>query len=171
MATTGCLTERRFSSHRVRLGGTFVVLAVTDREAGARGISAFIVEKGTPGFSHGPKLHKLGMNSSDTSELYFEDCRIPAENLLGKLGHGFIDTMKILDAGRIGIGAIACGIIRGSMEESLKYASERKQFGKPIGEFQAIRWKVVDMMVAYEAARNMISEGCLAERSGQTLHH
>jgi len=149
------------------VGGTFVVLAVTDREAGARGISAFIVEKGTPGFSHGPKLHKLGMNSSDTSELYFEDCRIPAENLLGKLGHGFIDTMKILDAGRIGIGAIACGIIRGSMEESLKYASERKQFGKPIGEFQAIRWKVVDMMVAYEAARNMILKAAWLKDQGR----
>lgn len=149
------------------VGGTFVVLAVTDRDAGAKGISAFIVEKGTPGFSHGPKLHKLGMNSSDTSELYFEDCRIPAANLLGKEGHGFIDTMKILDAGRIGIGAIACGIIRGSMEESQKYAAERKQFGKPIGDFQAIRWKVVDMAVAYEASRNMILKAAWLKDQGR----
>jgi alkylation response protein AidB-like acyl-CoA dehydrogenase len=149
------------------VGGIFVVLAVTDRDKGSKGISAFIVEKGTPGFSHGPKLHKLGMNSSDTSELYFEDCRIPAENLLGKEGHGFIDTMKILDAGRIGIGAIACGILRGSLEESIKYASERKQFGKAIGDFQAIRWKVVDISVAYEAARNMVLKAAWLKDQGR----
>ncbi|MCC5927498.1 MAG: acyl-CoA dehydrogenase family protein [Bacteroidetes bacterium] len=149
------------------VGRTFVILAVTDRAKGTKGISAFIVEKGTPGFSHGPKLHKLGMNSSDTSELYFEDCRIPAENLLGEEGHGFIDTMKILDAGRIGIGAIACGILRGSLEESIKYANERKQFGKPIGDFQAVRWKVVDMAVAYEAARNMVLKAAWLKDQGR----
>jgi alkylation response protein AidB-like acyl-CoA dehydrogenase len=149
------------------VGGTFVVLAVTDRDKGAKGISAFIVEKGTPGFSHGPKLHKLGMNSSDTTELYFEDCQLPAENLLGQRGHGFIDTMKILDGGRVGIGAIACGIIRGSLEESIKYASERKQFGKAIGDFQAIRWKIVDMKVAYEAARNMILKAAWLKDHGR----
>jgi alkylation response protein AidB-like acyl-CoA dehydrogenase len=149
------------------VGGNFVVLAVTDREQGAKGISAFIIEKGTPGFSHGPKLHKLGMNSSDTTELYFEDCQLPAENLLGQRGHGFIDTMKILDGGRVGIGAIACGIIRGSMEESIKYASERKQFGKAIGDFQAIRWKIVDMKVAYEAARNMVLKAAWLKDHGR----
>lgn len=149
------------------VGGTFVVLAVTDRDKGTKGISAFIVEKGTPGFSHGPKLHKLGMNSSDTSELYFEDCRIPSDHLLGQEGHGFIDTMKILDAGRIGIGAIACGIIRGSLEESVNYAAERKQFGKPIGDFQAIRWKMVDMAVAYEAARNMVLKAAWLKDQGR----
>jgi alkylation response protein AidB-like acyl-CoA dehydrogenase len=149
------------------VGGTFVVLAVTDRDQGAKGISAFIIEKGTPGFSHGPKLHKLGMNSSDTTELYFEDCQLPAENLLGQRGHGFIDTMKILDGGRVGIGAIACGIIRGSMEESIKYASERKQFGKAIGDFQAIRWKIVDMKVAYEAARNMVLKAAWLKDHGR----
>lgn len=138
------------------VGGTFVILAVTDRDKGAKGISAFIVEKGTKGFSHGPKLHKLGMNSSDTTELYFEDCRIPAGNLLGQQGNGFIDTMKILDGGRIGIGAIACGILRGSLEESISYASERKQFGKAIGDFQSIRFKIVNMAVQLEAARNMV---------------
>lgn len=149
------------------VGSIFVILAVTERDKGTKGISAFIVEKDTPGFSHGPKLHKLGMNSSDTTELYFEDCRIPAENLLGEYGHGFIDTMKILDGGRIGIGALACGIIRGSLEECVKYASERKQFGKPIGEFQAVRWKIVDMSVAYESARNMVLKAAWLKDQGR----
>jgi alkylation response protein AidB-like acyl-CoA dehydrogenase len=149
------------------VGSTFVILAVTDREKGSKGISAFIVEKGTKGFSHGPKLHKLGMNSSDTTELYFEDCRIPAENLLGELGHGFIDTMKILDGGRIGIAAISCGVIRGSLEESIKYSSERKQFGKAIGDFQAIRWKIVDMAVQLEAARNMVLRAAWLKDQGR----
>lgn len=149
------------------VGGIFVILAVTDREKGPKGISAFIVEKGTAGFSHGPKLHKLGMNSSDTTELYFEDCRIPAENLLGELGMGFVDTMKILDGGRVGIGAIACGIIRGSLEESIKYASERRQFGKAIGDFQAIRWKIVDMAVQLEAARNMVLKAAWLKDQGR----
>lgn len=149
------------------VGGIFVILAVTDRDKGPKGISAFVVEKGTPGFSHGPKLHKLGMNSSDTCELYFEDCSIPAENLLGEEGHGFIDTMKILDGGRVGIAAIACGIIRGSLEESIRYASERKQFGKAIGDFQAIRWKIVDMAVQYEAARNMVLKAAWLKDSGR----
>lgn len=149
------------------VGGIFVILAVTDREKGPKGISAFIVEKGTKGFSHGPKLHKLGMNSSDTTELYFEDVRVPAENLLGQEGMGFIDTMKILDGGRVGIAAIACGIIRGSLEESIQYASERKQFGKAIGDFQAIRWKIVDMAVQYEAARNMILKAAWLKDQGR----
>lgn len=149
------------------VGGTFVILAVTDRDKGAKGISAFIVEKGTKGFSHGPKLHKLGMNSSDTTELYFEDCRIPAENLLGQQGNGFIDTMKILDGGRIGIGAIACGILRGSLEESISYASERKQFGKAIGDFQSIRFKIVNMAVQLEAARNMVLKAAWLKDQGR----
>jgi butyryl-CoA dehydrogenase len=149
------------------VGGIFVILAVTDKSQGTKGISAFIVEKGTKGFSHGPKLHKLGMNSSDTCELYFEDCRIPGENLLGELGHGFIDTMKILDGGRVGIAAIACGILRGSLEESIKYASERKQFGKAIGDFQAIRWKIVDMAVQYEAARNLVLKAAWLKDQGR----
>ncbi|MCH8496038.1 MAG: acyl-CoA dehydrogenase family protein, partial [Balneolales bacterium] len=149
------------------VGGTFVILAVTDRDKGAKGISAFIIEKGTKGFSHGPKLHKLGMNSSDTTELYFEDCRIPAENLLGQEGNGFIDTMKILDGGRIGIGAIACGILRGSLEESISYASERKQFGKAIGDFQSIRFKIVNMAVQLEAARNMVLKAAWLKDQGR----
>lgn len=138
------------------VGDIFTVLAVTDRTKGTKGISAFIVEKGTKGFSSGPKMRKLGMNTSDTSEIFFEDCRIPKENLLGELNYGFIDTMKILDSGRIGIAALGVGIARGSMEESIQYSNERKQFGTAIYENQAIKWKVVNMAVQTDAARLLV---------------
>jgi alkylation response protein AidB-like acyl-CoA dehydrogenase len=149
------------------VGGIFVVLAVTDREKGAKGVTAFIVEKGTKGFSHGPKLHKLGMNSSDTCELHFEDVRIPAENQLGALNHGFIDTMKVLDGGRIGIAALGVGILRGSLEESVNYAKQRQQFGKPIGDFQSIRFKLADMAVNLEAARNLVHKAAWLKDNGK----
>lgn len=138
------------------VGGIFVILAVTDRSKGAKGISAFIVEKGMPGFAHGPKMQKLGMNSSDTRELTFENVRVPAENLLGELNNGFIDTMKVLDGGRIGIAALGVGIARGAMEESLKYSHQREQFGKPIYKNQAIMWKIADMATQIEAARLLV---------------
>lgn len=138
------------------VGEIFVVLAVTDRTKGAKGVSAFIVEKSTKGFSHGPKMRKLGMNTSDTAEIFFEDCRIPKENLLGKLNNGFIDTMKVLDSGRIGIASLGVGIARASMEESISYAHEREQFGKPIYDNQAIKWKVVNMAAQTDAARLMV---------------
>lgn len=149
------------------VGEIFVVLAVTDRSKGTKGISAFIVEKGTKGFSHGPKMHKLGMNTSDTSEIFFEDCRIPKENLLGQLGHGFIDTMKVLDSGRIGIAALSVGIARGSMEESLFYSHERKQFGTPIYENQAIKWKIANMAVQTDAARLMVLRAAWLKDQGR----
>lgn len=151
------------------VGKIHVVLAKTDQDKGAKGISAFIVESDMPGFSHGPKLHKLGMNSSDTTELYFEDVELPEENLLGKLGHGFIDTMKVLDGGRIGIGALAVGIIRGSLEESLKYSDERAQFGKPIGQNQAIQWKLTDMACDYEASRMMVHKAAWLKDQGKNF--
>jgi butyryl-CoA dehydrogenase len=135
------------------VGGVYVVLAVTDKSLGTKGISAFIVERSTPGLKVGPKLHKLGMNSSDTAEVYFEDCRIPKGNLLGDLNMGFIDTMKVLDSGRIGIAALCVGIARGALEESIAYAQERKQFGKPIAEFQGVSFKIADMATQLEAAR------------------
>lgn len=138
------------------VGKIFVILAKTDPDKGAKGISAFIVEAGTPGFSHGGKMHKLGMNSSDTSELFFDNCEIPAENLLGELNHGFIDTMKVLDGGRIGIGALAVGINRGCIERSIEYAKERQQFGNPISNYQAIRWMLVDMATEGDAAHMMV---------------
>jgi len=135
------------------VGGLYVVLAVTDKSLGTKGISAFVVERDTPGLKIGPKLHKLGMNTSDTAEVYFEDCRIPVENLLGEINYGFIDTMKVLDSGRIGIAALCCGIARGALEESIAYSQQRKQFGKPIAQFQAVSFKIADMATRLDAAR------------------
>lgn len=138
------------------VGKIFVILAITEPKSGAKGISAFIVESEWEGFSHGPKIKKLGMNSSDTVALYLDNVEVPEENLLGELNHGFYDTMKVLDGGRVGIGALGVGIIRGALEESVKYSKERKQFGRPIGKNQAIQWKIVDMKSKYEAARLLV---------------
>ncbi len=149
------------------VGSIHVILAKTDPDQGAKGISAFIVESDRKGFSFGPKLKKLGMNSSDTTELYLEDVEIPEENLLGKLNHGFIDTMQVLDGGRIGIGAIAVGITRGSLEESLKYSEERAQFGKPIGKNQAIQWKMADMATQNDAARLLVQRAAWLKDQGR----
>ncbi len=135
------------------VAGCYVVLAVTDKEERHRGITAFMLEPGMKGFST-RKLHdKLGMRSSDTAELVFENVELPAENVIGEVGQGFIDTMKILDRGRITIAAIGCGIIRGSLEESLRYSKDRQAFGKPISDFQAIQWKLANMATDYDASR------------------
>jgi alkylation response protein AidB-like acyl-CoA dehydrogenase len=130
-----------------------VVIAVTDKTQGTRGLSAFVVEKGTPGFRAGKKENKLGLRASDTSELIFEDCVIPAENLLGKLGEGFKDSMRVLDGGRISIAALSLGIAQGALDAALKYSKERRQFGKAISEFQGIQWKLADMATQLDAAR------------------
>jgi alkylation response protein AidB-like acyl-CoA dehydrogenase len=130
-----------------------VVVAVTDKTAKTHGLSAFIVEKGTKGFRPGKKENKLGLRASDTAELIFEDCEIPEENLLGKEGDGFIDSMRVLDGGRISIAALSLGIGQGAYECALRYSKERKQFGKAIGEFQAIQWKLADMATELDAAR------------------
>jgi alkylation response protein AidB-like acyl-CoA dehydrogenase len=130
-----------------------VVIAVTDRAAHTHGLSAFIVEKGTKGFRAGKKENKLGLRASDTAELIFEDCYIPAENLLGREGDGFIDAMQVLDGGRISIAALSLGMAQGAYDAALKYSKQRKQFGKAISEFQAIQWKLADMATEIEAAR------------------
>jgi len=130
-----------------------VVIAVTDRTAHTHGLSAFIVEKGTKGFRPGKKENKLGLRASDTAELIFEDCAIPAENLLGKEGDGFIDAMQVLDGGRISIAALSLGMAEGAYEAALKYSKQRKQFGKAISEFQGIQWKLADMATEIEAAK------------------
>jgi alkylation response protein AidB-like acyl-CoA dehydrogenase len=130
-----------------------VVLAVTDRTAHTHGLSAFIVEKDTKGFRPGKKENKLGLRASDTAEMIFEDCVVPAENLLGKEGDGFIDAMRVLDGGRISIAALSLGMAQGAYEAALNYSKERKQFGKAIGEFQAIQWKLADMATEIDAAR------------------
>ena len=130
-----------------------VVIAITDRTAHTHGLSAFIVEKNTKGFRPGKKENKLGLRASDTSELIFEDCFIPAENLLGKEGDGFIDAMRVLDGGRISIAALSLGMGQGAYVAALKYSKQRRQFGKPISDFQAIQWKLADMITEIDAAR------------------
>jgi len=136
-----------------RIGGVMVVIAVTDRSKGHRGISAFIVERGTPGMSAGKKENKLGMRASDTSEVLFDNCRIPADHLLGDEGQGFINTLQVLDGGRIGIAALSVGLAQGAYDAALGYARERRQFGQAIAEFQAIQWKLADTATRIEAAR------------------
>ena len=136
-----------------RIGGVMVVIAVTDRNKGHRGISAFVVEHGTPGMSAGKKENKLGMRASDTSEVIFQECRIPESQLLGNEGEGFVNTLQVLDAGRIGIAALSVGLAQGAYDAAVGYARERRQFGRPIAEFQAIQWKLADTATRIEAAR------------------
>lgn len=131
---------------------TVVLLAATEPEKKTRGISAFIVEKGTPGMSVGKHEHKLGINATSTTELIFEDCAIPKENLLGEYNKGFKIAMITLDGGRLGIAAQALGIARASIEDAIKFAKEREQFDQPIANFQAIQWMIADMWTEYEAA-------------------
>jgi alkylation response protein AidB-like acyl-CoA dehydrogenase len=130
-----------------------VALAVTDRTARTHGLSAFVVEKNTKGFRPGKKENKLGLRASDTAELIFEDCFVPAENLLGGEGNGFRDAMRILDGGRISIAALSLGMAEGAFDAALKYSKQRKQFGQAISEFQAIQWKLADMATEIEAAK------------------
>jgi len=149
-----------------RYADTAVVMAVTDKSRASHGISAFIVEKGTPGFKSGKKENKLGLRASDTSELIFSDCRIPAENLLGAEGDGFIGSLKILDGGRISIAALGLGMAQGALEAATKYAKQRKQFGQAISEFQAIQFKLADMATEVEAARLLVYQAAwLADRT------
>ena len=143
---------KQFCTHGT-IGGVMVAMAVTDRAKGHRGISAFIVERGTPGMTAGRKENKLGMRASDTSEVIFEQCRVPATQLLGEQGQGFINTLQVLDAGRIGIAALAVGLAQGAYETARAYALERRQFGQPIAGFQAIQWKLADGATRIEAAR------------------
>jgi alkylation response protein AidB-like acyl-CoA dehydrogenase len=133
-----------------------VAMAVTDKSKDAHGISAFILEKGMRGFRPGKKENKLGMRASDTSEVIFTDCHVPAGNLLGSEGEGFISSLKILDGGRISIAALALGMAQGALEAATRYAKQRKQFGRPISEFQAIQFKLADMATEVEAARLLV---------------
>ncbi len=145
-----------------------VVIAVTDKTQGTHGLSAFIVEKGMRGFRPGKKENKLGLRASDTSELIFEDCEVPAENLLGKEGEGFVDSLRILDGGRISIAALALGIARGAYDAARKYVKQRRQFGKAIAEFQGIQWKLADMATQLEAARLLTLRAATMKDAGQT---
>jgi alkylation response protein AidB-like acyl-CoA dehydrogenase len=160
--------SKTFTTHG-RVCDTMVVMAVTDRAAGTKGISGFIVEKGTPGMTPGKKEDKLGMRCSDTSEVLFENCRIPADQLVGAEGQGFINTMQVLDAGRIGIAALSVGLAQGAYEAALAYAKVRKSFGKTIASFQAIQWKLADAATRIEASRLLTYRAAyLKDRGGRT---
>jgi hypothetical protein len=143
---------KQFITHG-RIGGLIVVIAVTDAEKRTRGMSAFVVERDRPGLRAGRKENKLGMRASDTSEVILDECRVPASALIGVENEGFIQTMQILDGGRVGIAALAVGLAQGAYEAALAHAKSRRQFGRPIADFQAIRWKLADMATRLEAAR------------------
>jgi len=147
-----------------------VAMAVTDRSASSHGISAFIVPKGTPGFRFGKKENKLGMRCSPTGEVLFTNCRLPATQLCGKQGEGFIDSLRILDGGRISIAALAVGVAQGAYEAALKYSKQRKQFGRFISEFQAIQHKLADMATDIEASRLLTLHAAWLKDSGSSVN-
>jgi alkylation response protein AidB-like acyl-CoA dehydrogenase len=149
------------------VGDVMVVMAVTDRDRGPKGISAFIVERGTPGMTAGRKEDKLGMRASDTSEVVFERCRVPADHLLGEEGQGFINALQVLDAGRIGIAALAVGLAQGAFEAAREYAAGRRQFGQPIASFQAVQWKLADNATRIEAARLLTYRAAYLKDAGR----
>jgi len=144
-----------------------IVMASTDRSKRSRGITSFIVEKGTKGFYVGTKENKIGIRGSDTCELIFENCAVPFENILGTPGDGLVSALTTLDTGRIGVGAQALGVAQGAMEESIKYAIERKQFGRPIGDFQAIQWMIADMATEIAAARFLVQRAAWLKDQGR----
>jgi alkylation response protein AidB-like acyl-CoA dehydrogenase len=152
-----------------RFADVAVIIAVTDKSKGTHGLSAFAVEKGTPGFRPGKKENKLGLRASDTSELIFEDCEVPAENLLGVEGEGFIDAMRVLDGGRISIAALSLGIARGALDAALQYVKQRRQFGKAIAEFQGIQWKLADMATELDAARLLTQRAAVLKDAGRKI--
>ncbi|MFA5361925.1 MAG: acyl-CoA dehydrogenase family protein [Candidatus Omnitrophota bacterium] len=157
------------TKHFITNGGeaqTYTVVAMTNKTKGARGASAFIIEKGTPGFTFGKKEEKLGIRTAVTRELVFNDCKIPKENLIAKEGMGFIVTMRTFDMSRPGVAAQALGIAQGAFEAALKYSRERVQFGKPISSFQGIQWMLADMATSIEAARALIYAAARATDAG-----
>ena len=158
--------SKQFITHG-RGGDVVVVLAVTSRGKGSRGISAFIVERGTPGLRAGRKEDKLGMRASETSEVILEQCRVPARQMLGTEGQGFVHALQVLDAGRIGIAALAVGLAQGAYEAARTYAFERKQFGQPIGAFQSIRSKLVDAAYRIEGARLLTYRAAVMKDEGR----
>lgn len=149
------------------VGETAVVMAITDKEKGKKGISAFILEKGMKGFSAGKKENKLGMRASETTQLIFENCEIPAENLLGNAGEGFIQAMKILEGGRISIAALSVGLAQGCLDACVKYSKERKQFGKSLSEFQATQFKLAKMATEIDAARLLTYRAAFMKDQGK----
>ena len=159
---------KNFITHG-KSGEVAVVIARTGEKGDSHGMTAFVVERGTPGFTHGKKEDKLGMRASETAEMIFENCHIPQENVLGEVGDGFIQSMKILDGGRISIGALALGISKGAYEASLKYAKERTQFGKPISAFQGVSFKLADMCVEIEAAELLLHKAAFLKNEKRKM--
>jgi alkylation response protein AidB-like acyl-CoA dehydrogenase len=149
------------------VAGTYVVMAITDAAAGRSGVSAFIIERDTPGLSSGRRIEKLGLHSSDTAEVIFENVSVPARNLIGEPGAGYRQTLKVLEGGRIGIAAWAAGIARGALEEATAYALERRQFGRPIAEFQAIQWMLADMATRIEASWVLMCRAAALKDAGK----
>lgn len=150
-------------------GDVAVVLARSGELLDSKGITAFVVERGTPGFKAGKKENKLGMRASETAEMIFEDCHIPQENVLGEVGQGFIQAMKVLDGGRISIAALSVGIAKGAFDAALKYSQEREQFGKPISKFQAIAFKLADMATEIEAAELLTLQAAHLKNAGKDV--
>ena len=158
--------NKTFTTHGT-VGETAVVMAITDKDKRKKGISAFILEKGMDGFIAGKKENKLGMRASDTTQLTFDNCKIPAENLIGNEGEGFIQAMKVLEGGRISIAALSIGLAQGCLDASLKYVNERKQFGRFLKDFQAIQFKLAEMAVNIEAARLLTQKAAYMKDKNQ----
>jgi alkylation response protein AidB-like acyl-CoA dehydrogenase len=148
------------------IAGVIIVMAKTDKTKGVKGISAFLVEKDTPGLKVGPLENKLGLRGSRTAELIFEDCCVPKENLLGVMNKGFFSVMNTLDSGRTAVGAMSVGIARAAFEDSIEYAKQREQFGRPIGKFQGIKWMLSDMATEIDAARLLVYRAAFLEDQG-----
>ncbi|MFQ5539045.1 MAG: acyl-CoA dehydrogenase family protein [Candidatus Binatia bacterium] len=147
--------------------GTYVIMASTDPSRGKKGISAFIVEAGTPGLGVGKVENKLGVRASDTAALHLGGLRVPSQNLLGEINVAFKDILKILDGGRVGLGAMAVGLARGALEESIRFAKQRSQFGRSIADFEAIQWKLADMATEVDAARLLVHRAALLRHAGR----
>jgi alkylation response protein AidB-like acyl-CoA dehydrogenase len=160
--------SKNFITHG-KSGDVSVIVARTGEKGDSKGMSAFIIEKGTPGFSAGKKENKMGMRASETCELIFDNCRIPADSIIGSVGDGFVQAMQILDGGRISIGALALGIAKGAFEASIKYSKEREQFGKPIAQFQAIGFKLADMGTKIDAAELLLHQAAYLKNNKKNL--
>lgn len=159
---------KNFITHAIS-GDVAVVIARTGEKGDSKGMTAFIIEKGTPGFSSGKKEDKLGMRASETAELIFTDCRVPKANVLGKVGEGFKQAMKVLDGGRISIAALSLGIAKGALKAAIKYSKEREQFGQPISNFQAISFKLADMATEIEAAELLTHQAADLKNKGKKM--
>lgn len=159
---------KNFITHAIS-GDIAVVIARTGEKGDSKGMTAFVLEKGMPGFTSGKKENKLGMRASETAELIFDNCRVPDENRLGDVGQGFVQALKILDGGRISIGALSLGIAKGAYEAALKYSKERVQFGKPISEFQGISFKLADMVTEIEASELLLHKAAHLKEAGRPV--